>query len=90
MYTSDGIDVSLPFKLDFPCSNNEAKRYRADFCPKDGSPLALCTSYSRLIIKQVNEEFKLKEITLMSYGIATQKLIKSFQVFLRACVVSVE
>lgn len=35
---------------------------------------------SRIFIKQVNEGFALKEIALLSYQTAVQKLIKSFQV----------
>lgn len=34
--------------------------------------------YSKLIIKLVNEEFELKEITLVAYLTTVQKLIKSF------------
>lgn len=33
---------------------------------------------SRLMIKEVNEEFVLKEIALVAYRIAVHKLIKSF------------
>lgn len=70
LYASDGTTVLMSFKLEFPCSNNEAE-YEALiitlFTPVDKDLYALFAGYSKLIINQVKREFTLQEIALVSY-----------------------
>lgn len=67
-YASDGSDVSMSFKLEFPCSNNEAEcfAYMSDLCLADEISRLFVRGNSRLIIKQINGEFMLKEIPFVS------------------------
>lgn len=82
LYDPEGINVSLSFKLDFPCSNNIAK-YEALLLElkstlKLGVKKLRVQGDSKLIIKQINREFALKEASLVEYRTDVQKLTKSF------------
>lgn len=82
LYDSDGVSISLSFKLEFPCSNNVAE-YEALILGliatlKLGVKKLQVQGDSKLIIEQVNGEFALKEAALVEHRTAIQKLIKSF------------
>lgn len=80
LYAHDGIKITLSFKLEFLCSNNEAEYeslvmglslpYRWEFV---GFKVQ---GDSMLIIKQVNRKFPPKENALMTYR-TVEKLISS-------------
>lgn len=72
-------DICLSYKLDFPCSNNEAKynvlklgflkALRRGIC-------SLCIKGdSFLVVQQVNGEYTLKHLSLVPYKTAIQRLI---------------
>lgn len=82
LYDAEGVNISLSFKLEFPCSNNVAE-YEALLLGlisalKLGVKKLRVQGDSKLIVEQVNREFALKEAALVEYGTAAQKLIKSF------------
>lgn len=83
LYAPDRTNISLPFKLEFFCTKNKAK-YK-DLVIEFISALKMenqrlrVKEDSKLIIKQVNSEFTLKEISLVSYRTAVQKLLRSFK-----------
>ena len=75
--------ISLAFKLDFPCTNNQAE-YEALilglFTANSIGVNNLCIhGDSNLIIKQANGEFALKEQMLAPYRTLVQTLWKKFQ-----------
>lgn len=83
LYAPSGTNISVAFKLEFSCTNNEAK-YEALI-------IGLTTTLNmgilrlrvqgdlKLIIKQVNGEFELNEISLMYFRMVVQNLVKSFE-----------
>lgn len=82
LYNPDGVSISLSFKLEFPCSSNIAE-YEALLLGlistlRLGVKRLRVQGDSKLIIEQVNGEFALKEVVLVEYRTAIQKLIKSF------------
>lgn len=82
LYAINGTNVSLSFMLEFPCSKNEADYevfiIRLIFALQMGFRWLNVHRDSNFINQQVSEELVLKEIALLSYRTATQKLIKSF------------
>lgn len=82
LYAPDGTDVSISFKLKFPCANNEAE-YEALFIElvstlQMGIRRLYVQRTFRLVIKEVNEELGLKWIALVAYQNIFQSLIKYF------------
>lgn len=83
MSDPNGISTSLPYKLDFSCTNNEVE-FEALVI---GLAFTLRMTIQRLqvlgdlklIIKQVNGGVVLKEIGLVLYRTTIQKLVKTFE-----------
>ena len=75
--------ISLAFKLDFPCTNNQAEYEALILGLFTASAIGannLCIhGDSNLIVKQANGEFALKESMLASYRTLVQGLWKKFQ-----------
>ena len=75
MLTSpEGHEIPLAFKLDFPCTNNEAE-YKAlllglIFAQEVGARCLCIRGDSNFIIKQANGEYGLKEPALAPYRVA--------------------
>lgn len=74
LYASDGIDVSMSFKLEFLCSNNEAE-YDVLII---GIIFILQMGISRVGVQRILGSSSLLYITLISYQTAIQKLVNSF------------
>lgn len=78
----NGDSTSLIYKLSFSCSNNEAE-YEALIIGltstiKVGIRRPRIQWDSKITIKQVNDEFALKKVSLVPYRTAIQKLVKGF------------
>lgn len=66
LYDPGGVNISLSFKLEFPCSNNVVE-YGALLlglisAPKLGVQKLLVQGDSKLVIEQINREFALKKL----------------------------
>lgn len=80
--TPDSINISVAFKLEFLCSNNEAE-YEAlviglTSALRRGIQKLEVQGDLKLIIKQVNGDFTLKEISHIPYRTTVQRLVRSF------------
>lgn len=82
LYTLDSTDISFAFTLEFVCTNNnneyEALVIRLISALHLGFRRLRVQRDSKLIIK-VNGEFTPKEINVLSYQTAVQKLVRSFE-----------
>lgn len=81
--TPDGTTASLAYKLDFLCTNSDAK-YEAlviglTFALRKRIQRLQVQGDSKLIIKQINGDLAPKEIGLAPYRAAVQKLVKGFE-----------
>lgn len=83
LYILDGNNISRAFKLKFFCVGNEtgyeALIVRLMSVLQMGLRRLRLQANSKLITKQVNKEFALKEIILVPYRTVDQRLIKSFK-----------
>ncbi|KAG5540845.1 hypothetical protein RHGRI_020924 [Rhododendron griersonianum] len=83
LQTEEGDRVHLAYKLNFPCSNNEAE-YEAlilglKAAKKRGVKHLRIAGDSKLVVLQTEGIYALKEPTLASYRTTVQKLMKFFQ-----------
>ncbi|XP_017974545.1 PREDICTED: uncharacterized protein LOC108661602 [Theobroma cacao] len=82
-FESSREPISLAFKLDFPCTNNQAEYealvLRLYATVTIGISNLCIHGDSNLIIKQTNGEFSLKEPILASYRTLVQSLLEKFQ-----------
>ncbi|XP_028055668.1 uncharacterized protein LOC114259836 [Camellia sinensis] len=81
--SKSGEKFYLSYKLDFHCSNNEAK-YEALMlgliaAEKHGIKKIRIRGDSKLIVKQVSRQFVLKEPALATYRTTVQRLLDKFQ-----------
>lgn len=86
-YASDGTGVSMSFKLEFSCSNNEVEcfAYRANLFLVDEIPRLSGRENSMLIIKQVNRKFTLKRLLLYLSNCCLEVDQIFLQYLVRAC-----
>ncbi|XP_023914765.1 uncharacterized protein LOC112026316 [Quercus suber] len=85
LYHEEEKAVALPFKLEFPCSNNTAE-YEAYLTGlatalEMGVKQLKVLGDSNLVVCQANESFSLKEPSLAPYRAMAQKMEEKFSTF---------
>ena len=81
--TGKGKEVALSYKLNFPCTNNEAE-YEAFIlgllvARELGANRLKIRGDSNLIVQQVRGQFAIKEPILAPYRTVAQKVMESFK-----------
>ena len=81
--TKEGNEISLSYKLDFPCTNNEAE-YEAFIlgllaAQELGAKYLKVKGDSNLIVQQIRGQFGVKEPILAPYRTVAQKVMEAFK-----------